>query len=182
MATIDINLLLIVMIVGAVIAVQIRDMLSCIVAIGLVGLAQSLAFLILKAPDLAIVQLVVEILTLVVLLRATIKRGEIEAEQRRDYFSEVLAVALCVLILVFAYPVIKMLPEFGYPAMTIGKEYIAQGLEKTGAANLVSAIILDFRAYDTLGEAVVLFTAVCGALVVLRKVGRKKPGGAGAEE
>ena len=35
-------------------------------------------------------------------------------------------------------------------------EYIAKGLEKTGATNIVASIILDFRGYDTLGEATIL--------------------------
>jgi multisubunit Na+/H+ antiporter MnhB subunit len=52
--------------------------------------------------------------------------------------------------------------------------YIEQGLKKTGAANLVASIILDFRGYDTLGEAAVLFTAVMGVLAVLRREGRRK--------
>lgn len=45
--------------------------------------------------------------------------------------------------------------------------------EKTGAINAVSAIVFDFRGYDTLGESFVLFTAVCGATAVLRKNKRK---------
>ena len=48
--------------------------------------------------------------------------------------------------------------------------------QETGAANLVASVILDYRAFDTLGEATVLFTAVMGVLAVVRKVGRKKPG------
>jgi multisubunit Na+/H+ antiporter MnhB subunit len=44
----------------------------------------------------------------------------------------------------------------------------------TGASNRVTAVVLDFRGYDTLGEATVLFTAVAGVLAVLRKVGRKE--------
>ena len=68
----------------------------------------------------------------------------------------------------------KDIPRFGYPIMKIAKFYIDQGLIRTGAANLISAIILDFRAYDTLGEAAVLFAAVIGVLAVMRKTGRKE--------
>jgi multisubunit Na+/H+ antiporter MnhB subunit len=56
--------------------------------------------------------------------------------------------------------------------MRVAGEYIAQGLQKTGATNIVAAIILDFRGYDTLGEATILFTAVMGVLAVIRRVGR----------
>lgn len=42
-------------------------------------------------------------------------------------------------------------------------------MEETGAINAVTAIVFDFRGYDTLGESFVLFTAVSGAAVILRK-------------
>ena len=60
--------------------------------------------------------------------------------------------------------------------MRVADEYIKTGLEKTGATNLVASIILDFRGYDTLGEATILFTAVIGVLAVIRKIGRIKDG------
>jgi multicomponent Na+:H+ antiporter subunit B len=182
MRTLDINILLLMMIAGAVIAIEMRDYLSCIVAIGLVGLAQSLAFLVLKAPDLAIVQLVVEILSLVILLRVTIHKGELEPERRIDVFPLLCGVALPVLILVLMYGAIRELPAFGAPLMRVARHYVENGLAETGAANLVSGVILDYRAYDTLGEAVVLFTAVCGVVAVMRRMGRKKEGVQGAEE
>jgi multicomponent Na+:H+ antiporter subunit B len=40
---------------------------------------------------------------------------------------------------------------------------------------MVAAVILDFRGYDTLGEATVLFTAVVGVLTIMRRIGRKQP-------
>jgi multisubunit Na+/H+ antiporter MnhB subunit len=58
--------------------------------------------------------------------------------------------------------------------MKMGKQYIEGALMRTGAANIVAAIILDFRGYDTLGEATILFTSVIAVLAVLRKVGKKK--------
>ena len=172
----DINTLLILMIFGSIIAVETKDMLSCVVIVGVVGLFQSLAFLVLKAPDLAIVQLVVEILSLVILLRVIIRKEAPEPQHHPDYFPMTAGILLMAAILFFVHPIIRELPRFGYPLMRVAKEYIETGMKATGAANLVSAVILDFRAYDTLGEAVVLFTAVCGAIAVLRKTGRKKSG------
>jgi multisubunit Na+/H+ antiporter MnhB subunit len=49
-------------------------------------------------------------------------------------------------------------------------------VEKTGAINAVTAIVFDFRGYDTLGESFVLFTAVSGAAVILRKHKKVKGG------
>ncbi|MBN1270144.1 MAG: hypothetical protein JXB04_11185, partial [Kiritimatiellae bacterium] len=60
----------------------------------------------------------------------------------------------------------------GAPATT----YLRDGLDQTGAANIVTAVILDYRAYDTLGEATVLFCAILGALTILRRKARKKRG------
>ena len=47
-------------------------------------------------------------------------------------------------------------------------EYISHGMEYTGAVNIVSSIILEYRAFDTLGESFVLFCAVSCVLVLLR--------------
>jgi multicomponent Na+:H+ antiporter subunit B len=66
----------------------------------------------------------------------------------------------------------KDLPRFGTPVMRVANYYIANGLNQTGAANVVAAIILDYRGYDTFGEAVVLFTSVLGVLTILRMKGK----------
>jgi len=172
----ELYVLLIFMIIAAIVAVEIRDLLSSVVAVGAVGLGLSVAFLILKAPDLAITQLVVEILCLIVLIRATIRRDILLPKNEKKV---VIAIAVSVLFFIggflfFAYLSLKDLPPFGHPIMRVSQNYLAEGLTKTGAANLVASVILDFRAYDTLGEATVLFTAVIGVLTVLRKIGRKK--------
>jgi len=170
----ELYILLAFMIVAAIIAVEINDLLSAIVAVGAVGLALSVAFLVLKAPDLAITQLVVEILCLIILIRATVSREGVEARGRTVLLPALAALACLLLILWLACSPLAELPAFGYPHMRVARRYLAQGLRETGAANLVAAVILDYRAYDTLGEATVLFTAVVGVLVVMRKIGRKR--------
>lgn len=45
--------------------------------------------------------------------------------------------------------------------------YINEGLNQTGATNLIAAIITDFRAFDTLGETLVLFTSILAVISVL---------------
>ena len=171
---IEIHLLLLFMIVGAIIAVEARDLLSSVVAVGAVGLGLSLAFLVLKAPDLAITQLVVEILCLIILIRATINRDLPLIKDGRWHFNTISTLVFIVVFLGLAYLSLKDLPVFGQPLLRVAANYLSEGLSKTGAANLVSSVILDFRAYDTLGEATVLFTAVMGVLAVMRKTGRIK--------
>ncbi len=171
----ELYIILLFMIIGAIIAVQIKDLLSSVVAVGAVGLGLSVAFLLLKAPDLAITQLVVEILCLIILIRATIKR-DISINGREGFLAVFATMIFIGLFLLFAYFSLKDLPRFGHPIMRVANNYLEQGLKETGAANLVASVILDFRAYDTLGEATILFTAVIGVLAVLRRIGRKKPG------
>jgi multicomponent Na+:H+ antiporter subunit B len=83
----------------------------------------------------------------------------------------VISVICCVLvILVFMY-IIAQLPLYGVEnvrATTVAQRYIEHGLEETGAINIVSGMILDYRAFDTLGESHVLFTALICVMILLR--------------
>ena len=64
--------LLAIMILGSIVAIETRNLLSSVISVGIVGFTLSILFLMLGAPDLAITQVVVEILALVILIRATI--------------------------------------------------------------------------------------------------------------
>lgn len=169
-------ILLTLMIIGAIVVVTAEDLMSSVVAFGAVGLALSLSFLILKAPDVAITQLVVEIMCLVVLIKATLKKDLPFTTTGRWLLNTSIAVIFMTTLLFFGYMSLRELPVFGYPIMKVAKTYLAHGMAQTGATNMVSSVMLDFRAYDTLGEAVVLFTAVISVMVIMRRVGRKKPG------
>ncbi len=46
--------------------------------------------------------------------------------------------------------------------------YITHGLKDVGGNNIVTDIVFDYRGYDTIGEATVLFTAIAGAVALLR--------------
>ena len=65
------------------------------------------------------------------------------------------------------------MPTFGdetAPAhQGVMQKYLADTVEDTGAVNTIAAIILDYRAYDTLGEATVLFVAVVAVSAVFYK-------------
>lgn len=174
-AMIELYILLIFMIIGAVIAIEVKDLLSSVVTVGAVGLGLSIVFLILKAPDVAITQLVVEILCLIILIRATLKRDIPFATTGRWFLNTLITLTFIAMFLFVAVKALKELPSFGYPIMKVAKIYLSKALSQTGAANVVSSVMLDFRAYDTLGEATVLFTAVIGVLAIVRRIGRKKP-------
>ncbi|MFA4839497.1 MAG: hydrogen gas-evolving membrane-bound hydrogenase subunit E [Candidatus Neomarinimicrobiota bacterium] len=163
------------MIVGSIIALEMKDLLSAVISIGVVGLGVSVAFLLLQAPDLAVVQFLFEIFSIVIMVRAFIKKDYHREEPSR--VNKILAgVTLITLIAVFflSVPLFKLLPAFGEPLMTTSRYYLENGAAETGSANIISAVILDYRAYDTLGETTVLFTAILGTLTIIRIKKRSK--------
>lgn len=173
---IELQLLLLFMIAAAIVAVEVEDMISSVIAVGAVGFGLCLGFLLLKAPDLAITQLVAEILCLVILIRATLKKDLPLVRDGRWFFNTFSTLCFIALFITIVFFVLYEIPPFGYPKMRIAYEMLRLSLEKTGATNFVTSVILDFRAYDTLGEATILFCAVMGVAAVMRKIGRKSKG------
>ena len=104
-----------------------------------------------------------------------LERGEFRLFSRA--FPAMAGILAAVMILFLLSAVLK-LPAFGSaytPAAqseTI-KRYIEKGRSETGAVNIVAGVILDYRAFDTLGESHVLFIAVCTVLLMLSVKGEK---------
>ncbi len=171
-------ILLVFMIIAAIIAVETKNLLSSVICVGAIGFGGSLMFLFLRAPDIAITQIVVEVLGLIILIRATISRDLTFISGDREFFGTVVSIVIILVIFVAGIRVFDALPPFGVPvfprlAGTASEAYVSRGLQDTGATNLVTSVYLDYRAYDTLGEATVLFTAIIGAMVILRDKSRK---------
>lgn len=166
--------ILIFMILGSIVALEIRDILSAIISIGIVGLGVSMAFLFLQAPDLAIVQFLFEIFALIILVRAFLGKGyHREKPARVNRAMVAVSIVTLIAIFIFSISVFQHLPPFGEPLFTTARYYLRHGARDTGAANLVASVILDYRAYDTLGEVTVLFTAILGSLTLLYLRGQK---------
>lgn len=62
----------------------------------------------------------------------------------------------------------------GFEGESIGQRILEDAPQTTGSANVVTSVVWDYRAYDTLGEATVLFTAVCGVLMLFRTIRRRE--------
>ena len=159
------------MIVGALIALESRNLLAAIISIGSVGFLAAIAFVLLGAPDVAFAQITVEILGLVILIPATVRRDRIDTGSRR--LPTLGALAAVSVATAASWRWLAEMPAFGLPAMdrfaaAPSRWFLAEGHAETGAANIVTAILLDYRAYDTLGEASVLFCAVLGVAAILR--------------
>ena len=64
---------------------------------------------------------------------------------------------------------------FGEPGTAPMDDYfIANALRDRSSENVVTSIVFDYRGFDTIGEAAVLFTALCSVTALFRE-GRKKP-------
>ncbi len=171
-------ILLVFVIIAAVIAVETKNLLSSVICVGAIGFGGSLMFLFLRAPDIAMTQIVVEVLGLIILIRATISRDLTFITGDREFFGTVVSVVIIFIIFLAGIKVFETLPDFGSPIFAqadnaASQAYISNGLDQTGAANIVTTVYLDYRAYDTLGEATVLFTSIIGATVILRRKSRK---------
>jgi multisubunit Na+/H+ antiporter MnhB subunit len=173
-------LLILLTVIAAIITVLTTNLLYAVISVGAVGFLLAIAYLFLAAPDVAIVQIGVEVVSLVILIRATLGR---EVQQLKTVHAVVgvsFAVAFVAVIGLFGIQVFNQFPEFGIPVMERFADspalvFLQTGLATTGAPNMVTAVLLDFRAWDTLGEATVLFCAALGAVAVLRRNARINP-------
>ena len=91
---------------------------------------------------------------------------------------KLMSAVLCVTIIIFLLVTVAELPEFGNASNPINNEmyerYVEKGMEETGAVNIVAGVILDYRAFDTLGESHVLFIATCCVMILLRLDSKEK--------
>ncbi len=77
------------------------------------------------------------------------------------------ALAICIILTAVAE-----LPPYGMPGNPahnqVTRRYIENAWEETGVLNMITAIVLDYRAYDTMFETIVLFTAVLAVVITLK--------------
>jgi len=178
---IALTIILVIMIAGSIFSLHAKDLLSAIVSYGIVGFSLVIAFLVLKAPDLAIVQIVVETISLIIMISVLIiSTGEDLSEKStvkikgKSYISVrnlsyiIFSIIAASLLIYFFIIAIGDLDPVGSHKTRMATEYIVNGVKDTGSVNLVTGVVFDYRAFDTLGEATILFTAVMGVLAILR--------------
>lgn len=165
------------MIIGALYALHARDLLSALIAQGIVGYGLVICFLHLKAPDLAIVQIVIETITLVIMVAVVLNstREEIMESWNKNKWLNTITAVIIVGFLVYIFSnMLGGLQPFGEHTTLMAQAYQGAEAEKTGSANLVTGVLFDFRGYDTLGEATILFTAALGVVTILRSQSKKE--------
>jgi multisubunit Na+/H+ antiporter MnhB subunit len=88
---------------------------------------------------------------------------------KRDYA----AVAFLTIVSMFLIFSALLMHPFGTPDEKAMDQYIIDNTQsETGANNGVTAVVFDYRGFDTLGEATVLFTAVAGVIMIFRRLNK----------
>jgi multicomponent K+:H+ antiporter subunit A len=142
-----------------------RQRMLAVVFASVAGLIVSLTFVRFSAPDLALTQLSVEVVTIVLLLLALrFLPGEgpaADAPRRRRAIDGLLAGAAGLAAAALAYAMLTR------PFETISGYFLEQSVPGGGGTNVVNVILVDFRGFDTLGEIAVLALAALGAQALL---------------
>jgi len=146
-------------------AVWHRKRIVSLVVIGVVGLVIALIFIKFSAPDLALTQISVEIVTIILLLLALYflpQKTPKEIGKLRIWRDMGLAIFSGVGVTLFTMMVLSR--EFD----PISYYFLNNSVPGGGGTNVVNVILVDFRGFDTLGEIVVLALAGLGIFAMLQ--------------
>ncbi|TDM49439.1 DUF4040 domain-containing protein [Macrococcoides goetzii] len=156
----------IVMIVSALGLLFVKSRMTAVVMTGLVGYGISILFMELKAPDLALTQLVIETITTVLFLACFYHLPNLKKESPNKLYKLFRhGIALTIASIVF---LTMMLSQQTDSFNTISTFY-NNSYELAGAKNVVNAILGDFRAFDTMLEGVVIMIVGFGIYTILKK-------------
>ncbi|WP_237072486.1 putative monovalent cation/H+ antiporter subunit A [Pseudaestuariivita rosea] len=157
-------------IAGTISVVLTRSRITAIAALGVVGIAVALIFIMYGAPDVAITQLLVETLVVVLVAIAMLSLPFLDKPGRHDHrpLDAVLAlgvgtVTTITMLLVLQQPIDLRLTE--YFEQTSWPEAFGR--------NIVNVILVDFRALDTFGEIAVVVVAALSAYALLRTTAKE---------
>jgi multicomponent Na+:H+ antiporter subunit A len=159
--------------IGVIATITANTRLGAIIAVGMVGAMVALSFVLYSAPDLALTQLLIEVLSTVFLLlvfSVLPARFESLSSAWVRIRDAVLAVGVGVLMtgLVLAAATSDAFAP-------ISPFFLENSLSEGKGANVVNVILVDFRGFDTLGEVVVLFVAMLGIYGLLRMRQKQVP-------
>jgi multicomponent Na+:H+ antiporter subunit A len=162
--------LLVVATLGAVIT---RRRMGAVLAVGAVGYGVAVLFVIQGAPDLALTQLLIETLALVLFV-LVLRHLPLRFSPGRTSVQRAPRIVLAVLVGVFATVFTLVATSARQPVDPVSDAYVELAEPGAGAENVVNAILVDFRAFDTLGEVVVLTVAGLGVIGLVRAARRER--------
>lgn len=79
---------------------------------------------------------------------------------------KIISFILLIIFLIGIYYAVVQIP-YGENKMNVARHYLKEGIEETGATNIVTSVVLNYRSFDTLGEVTILFIGAVGLGVIL---------------
>ena len=151
---------------AALATVRAPTRLTGIISIGVVGIGVTLFFVFFSAPDLALTQLLIEVLTVVLLILVFYR---IPPETRPDVGRGVVTRnwVMAILVGIFGFT-LALVASGGAYAPSISDYFLLNSIAGGHGGNVVNVILVDFRGYDTMGEITVLAIAALGGYALLR--------------
>jgi multicomponent Na+:H+ antiporter subunit A len=140
--------------------------LVAVAALGAVGFGVALLFLVYSAPDLALTQLVIEVLTVVLLVFIVRRLPRPVPIGRSRHTPGAVALASVGGATMGALTLLALQVQLADP---ISAFFEAQSVSLAHGRNVVNVILVDFRALDTLGEITVLAVAALGILALIAR-------------
>jgi multicomponent Na+:H+ antiporter subunit A len=161
---------LLVAIVAAVAITIAPSHVAGVLTLSILGFMVAIFYILASAPDLALTQLTIETLTLVIFLLVLDQLPEFygEVNRSRALRDGILSVAVGATVATTV-----LLSSAATPEETIAQYFVEQAIPQGGGGNVVNVILVDFRAFDTLGEISVIAMA---ALSVLTLIGLRERG------
>ena len=150
---------------GAAVTALTRSRMTAIAALGTVGIGVALIFIMFGAPDVAITQLLVEVLQVVLVAVAMLKLPAMRADQVQAIRGLDLTLALSIGVMV---TIVLLHVGDATLDLRITEYFEAASVPEAYGRNIVNVILVDFRALDTFGEVAVVAIAALGAYALLR--------------
>ncbi|MBX6390735.1 MAG: Na+/H+ antiporter subunit A [Frankia sp.] len=170
-----------IVLISAFTVIRTHSRLTAALLLGAVGYGIGALFIIDGAPDLALAQFLVESLSLIafvfVLRRMPVRFTTAGRSAVLRWPRILIASAVGLLIAAFAVATAARPSGLGEAS----SQFIARSPAQTGATNVVNAIIIDFRALDTLGEISVLAVAALGVASMSLVLTSGRGGGRGPD-
>ncbi len=161
------TILVLLTVVSAYVTVRARTRLGAIISLGVVGVTVTLFYIFFSAPDLALTQLLIEVLTLVLLVLVFTKLPpDTRPPMQRIKQARTILVALAAGAFGF-FLVLFNSSEAMQAAQSISGYFLENAVPGGHGANVVNVILVDFRGFDTMGEITVLALAALGGYALL---------------
>ncbi|MED4988222.1 Na+/H+ antiporter subunit A [Parageobacillus toebii] len=155
-----------IIIAGTITTIMAKSRLTAIIALGSVGYTVTLFFVLFRAPDLALTQLVIETISVSLFLLCFYHLPQLSRHEKGIRFrlgNALISIGVGVIV-----SLIALLSYSQKNFDTIAQYYVENTYEKAAGKNMVNVILVDFRGFDTMFEICVLGIAALGIYVMVK--------------